>query len=588
MKKPNRAIRIRTVTYVVLIGFLFGCSTMPGRSYSLDARQTWGSTQTARPLLNDVLLAKNPVLYYEMAKTDGYPADTDAIINSINAIMETEEVKNSAFQRLRYLQTLRTLGVSSDADIQAASVDFVREIARDHSPGVALAMLDSFLPMSWLSQDDLTYFQDLAQQNGIQTPSLMRQNASLSMTSKKNWFDGVVTVWVRAGYMVQQGLSFPKISLGTGFFIDKKGYLITNYHVIAPYIEREIYSGFSEITVELAQSKVGERLPVAVIGYSKETDLALLKVEGYEPKAAFSFVDKSQIQTGDRVYALGSPGGQTETLTSGLVSHTDRRGIMPIGNVIQLDAAVNPGNSGGPMLNDAGNIAGVIFAAHGSFQGLSFALPTDTVRAVLPLLMMAEGKSAQLPFVGIGITETENGVEASLVMQGSLLEKAGISSGAELLEIAGLRVSDDVNGFANLQLGLLRHFSNTLTEIVLRQEDKTYEVMVRLSRRTDKPALDVMRTTPVYYLYGPMFGMLLKPLSNRMMFVKKVYPGSNAAMAGIKAKDTLLVYQTVLTMFPKQKEPSVLLSIFRVTLETDAGMPRNMVLAGPLDADYWL
>lgn len=577
------------LTFFTLIS-LISCLTVGrnGRRYSLDARQTWGPTQHSLPIADDALLKKDPILYYQIAQIEGRFVETSVIVNALFNLLDTQDVKNSAFKRLHYLQSLQTLGAVGLTEIQQASIDFVREIAHDYSPGVAIAMLGRFVPLSWLNEEELSYFKDLADQHEIHIPGLQTEGSHVAQLSKKDWFDGVVTVWVRAGYLMERGLSFPKMSLGTGFFIDKKGYFVTNYHVIAPYIERQIYSGFSEITVEPAGSKVGFRLPVKVVGYNKETDLALLKVEGYEPKVAFSFADRADIHTGDRVYALGSPGGQTETLTSGLISHTDRRMVMPIGSVIQLDAAVNPGNSGGPMLNEQGNISGVIFATHQSFQGLSFALPTDTVRTVLPLLMMAEGKSARLPFTGIGMTEVDNGVEASLVMRNSLIERAGISSGAQLLEVAGMIVDTSPNIFADLQLGLLQRFANSLIKVVFEQDNETYEVVTRLAPRTNEPALDVMRTTPVYFLYGPMFGLLLKPLSSRMMYVQKVYPGSDAAMAGIKSKDTLMIYDTVLTALPGRKEPAALISIFRVTLETDAGMPRNMVLAGPLDANYWL
>ncbi len=586
MKKSPVARFISCLFAGCLCVSLWACYSISGvRTYTLDARQTWGAQRNV-PQINDELLEKNPVLYYQLAQESGHRPDTQKIIESLKNLLSGEQAKSSAYRRLGYLQSLYALGAVSETQVNQARVDFVREIARDFSPGVAIAMLGSFIPLSSLSSADRDFFENVARQNSIHIPG--SNTASLSGLSKKDWFDGVVTVWVRAGYLVQQGLSFPKISLGTGFFIDKQGYLITNYHVIAPYVERASYSGFSEITVETARSKTGERMNVRVIGYSKETDLALLKVDNYVPPVTFSFADKADIHTGDRVYALGSPGGQTETLTSGLVSHTERRMIMPIGNVIQLDAAVNPGNSGGPMLNDAGNIAGVIFATHSSFQGLSFALPTDTVRAVLPLLMMAEGKAAALPFIGIGMTEVQEGVQASLVMSGSLIERAGISSGSSLIQAAGLTVGDQEQIFADLQLALLRCFVNTLARVQLSQEGKSQEVIVRLMRRSDRPALDVIRTTPVYALYGPMFGMVLRPLSNRMMFVQHVYPGSQAAMAGIKPKDTLVIYQTVLSSAQGQKQPSALVSIFRVTLETDAGMPRNMVLGGTLDANYWL
>ncbi|MGL4524227.1 MAG: S1C family serine protease [Spirochaetia bacterium] len=571
------------------LGFsLMGCLTsMQGRSYALNARQTWGLTQRRTPQPNADLLAKDPVLFYEVATQEGQDVDKKHIADALWQLLRSPDAGITAFKKLEYLQSLYVLGEVTAKAIQLASVDLLMEIAAQHSPGVAIAMIGQFVPLSFLSASQVAYFRQLATDHGLEIPG-DRGGSKPVRVSKRDWFKGVVTVWVRAGYIMQRGLSFPKMGVGTGFFIDKKGYLITNYHVIAAYVEREAFSGFSEITIETVSSKPGVRWPVQVIGYNKATDLALLKVEGYEPELAFSFLPKTEITTGDRVFALGSPGGQTETLTSGLVSHTDRKMVMPIGNVIQLDAAVNPGNSGGPMLDEQGRIGGVVFATVTAFQGMSFALPTDTVRAMLPLLMFAEGKSAKLPFLGIGMTEVEEGIEASMIPQGSLMHNAGIASGASILKVAHMSVTQGDRVFADLQVGLLSQLANTLIKVEMIQEGASQEVLSRLSHRSSKPALDMMQTTPVFHLYGPMFGMVLHPLSNTMMFVQKVYPGSPAAMAGIKARDTLTIYQTILATPPKEKEPQGLVSIFRVALETDAGMPRNMVLAGALDANYWL
>ena len=185
----------------------------------------------------------------------------------------------------------------------------------------------------------------------------------------------------------------PREGLGSGFIISKDGYILTNAHVIA---------GSDEVNVRLADAK--REFKAKVIGIDKRTDVALLKVEATDlPVAALG--DSSKLQAGEWVAAIGSPFGFANTITAGIVSAKERalpdEMYVPF---IQTDVAVNPGNSGGPLLNLAGEVVGVnsmIYSGTGGYMGVSFAIPIEVALEVAKQLQ-SSGKVTR-GRVGIGI-----------------------------------------------------------------------------------------------------------------------------------------------------------------------------------------
>lgn len=156
---------------------------------------------------------------------------------------------------------------------------------------------------------------------------------------------------------------------GSGVVVDADGYIVTNYHVV---------SGAESIQVQLSD---GRRVPASVVGADGMTDLAVLKVDAPNLIAA-DWGDSDELQVGDLVWALGSPYGLDHSLTFGIVSAKARRSgsrftRSPYQEYLQTDAAVNPGNSGGPLVNIEGQIVGINAAIFGSsYQGISFAIPS--------------------------------------------------------------------------------------------------------------------------------------------------------------------------------------------------------------------
>lgn len=164
-------------------------------------------------------------------------------------------------------------------------------------------------------------------------------------------------------------------NLGSAVVIDPEGYLVTNWHVIV---------GATEIRVQMSDGRIADP---QLVGYDAETDLALLKVDlGILPAIPLGRSD--QLRIGDVVLAIGNPYGLSKTVTQGIVSATGRGllGLSTFENFIQTDAAINEGNSGGALVNSAGQLVGIntaVLAQDAGTAGISFAIPVDLVRGVV-------------------------------------------------------------------------------------------------------------------------------------------------------------------------------------------------------------
>jgi serine protease Do len=268
---------------------------------------------------------------------------------------------------------------------------------------------------------------------------------------------------------------------GSGFVVDASGYIVTNNHVV---------SGAQNITVSLAD---GRRVPAELVGADRGTDLAVLKIKA-DKLTPVVWGDSDDTQVGALVWAVGSPFGLERSITSGIVSAKHRSGMASPGSAqyqdyLQSDAAVNPGNSGGPLVNSQGHVIGVNTAIVGDvYQGISFSIPSNTVRYVFERIK-AEG-SVRRGWLGVELqplTDTQaaeiglpdaNGVYISgLYRQGdSPAEKAGILPGDVILRWNGTVVPrlDDLR-----RLVALTEIGSTASVVVYRDgQELLLEVIV--------------------------------------------------------------------------------------------------------------
>jgi S1-C subfamily serine protease len=241
---------------------------------------------------------------------------------------------------------------------------------------------------------------------------------------------GVVYVRARSMQATQSPFEvFPRqqenVSTGSGFVLDEKGHVLTNAHVVAS--STDVRVSFSDHRTVAAR----------VIGKDSDTDLAVLAVSTKGPRLhPLELGDSTSVRVGDPTVAIGNPFGLERTLTTGVVSALQRRITAPSGfaieDVIQTDAALNPGNSGGPLLDATGRVIGVnsqIASGDGSSGsvGIGFAVPVSTVRSVLPQLETA-GR-VRRPFLGVRGRAVKGGVLVETVPPGTPAARAGIRGG---------------------------------------------------------------------------------------------------------------------------------------------------------------
>jgi serine protease Do len=341
-------------------------------------------------------------------------------------------------------------------------------------------------------------------------------------------------------------------SLGSGFIIDPTGYVVTNNHVIA---EAE------EITVRLSDDT---KLKAKIIGKDPKTDLALLKVESPKPLPYVNFGDSDKARVGDWVMAIGNPFGLGGTVTTGIISARARHlNSGPFDDFLQTDAAINRGNSGGPMFNMTGEVIGInsaIFSPTGGSVGIGFAVPSTLAKGVITQLR-EHGRTFR-GWLGVKIqTVTEEmadslgmkKTEGALVMdvtKGSPADKAGIKSGDVILSFD----SKDINEMRQLprivaetkigkevEVKVLRGSDNKSFRVTLGELKEEEKADVPDKSGAEKPAgtgekLLGMRLLPITPALREQYE--IKDVQNGLI-VEEVAPGSEAIKRGMQTGDVI-------------------------------------------------
>ncbi len=257
----------------------------------------------------------------------------------------------------------------------------------------------------------------------------------------------VVNVRVRA---MQENLLGEEVlaeGLGSGVIFTSDGYIITNNHVAG---------AAEEIMVTLFD---GKEYPAELIAGDPNTDIAVIKIEAEGMLEAASFISIDDIKVGELVIAVGSPFGLQQTVTTGVISAKGRditisADTLPMVNLIQTDAAINQGNSGGPLINSTGQVIGIntlIFSPSGGSAGIGFSIPSDTAVNIAEQIINY-GK-ARIPYIGVemGDNETETrGVYIVNTLEGYPAQEAGIKSGDIIVEFDGAPVSTPFELFAEI------------------------------------------------------------------------------------------------------------------------------------------
>ncbi|KAA3607960.1 MAG: PDZ domain-containing protein [Planctomycetota bacterium] len=239
-----------------------------------------------------------------------------------------------------------------------------------------------------------------------------------------------------------------RISQGTGVVIHDSGLVITNAHVAAPNRNATDPRNF-DYEVAFADQFGGARYRARLTSLDRETDLALLKIEAKGPFQAIPLGRSDDLLLGEKVIAIGTPYGNSHSLTSGILSGIHRNVEVRLSRhqnkrfsgLIQTDAAINPGNSGGPLLNIFGHLIGINTATLEQADGIGYAIPVDRVRAILDERLLDVGQSLRF-WAGLKVEETQSGElrVVSLHPRGPAAQ-AGLQVDDRILEVSGSPVN---------------------------------------------------------------------------------------------------------------------------------------------------
>jgi serine protease Do len=338
--------------------------------------------------------------------------------------------------------------------------------------------------------------------------------------------------------------SYKARSLGSGFIIDPKGYVVTNNHVV---------EGADKIKIILVG---GKEYQATVKGRDPKTDLALIQI--VNPPAELSFLklgDSDAIQVGDWVMAVGNPFGLGHTVTQGIISAKGRViGAGPYDNFLQTDASINPGNSGGPLLNLKGEVIGINTAIIASGQGIGFATPSNIAKSIIPQLE-SKGKVVR-GMIGVQVQNVTPDLAKSFGMsepKGALVAqvnpdtpaaKAGIERGDIIIEFNGHPIHEmnelprmvaDMAPGSKAPLKLLREGKEKTVNLTIAELTDEQQAQAKEEGAAEKTplGLEVQNLTPTL---AQQFGLR----DNKGVVVVRVESGGPAADAGIRAGDLIL------------------------------------------------
>jgi serine protease Do len=328
-----------------------------------------------------------------------------------------------------------------------------------------------------------------------------------------------------------------RTSLGSGFLIDAKGYIVTNNHVI---------EGADEIAVRLSDDR---QFQATIVGHDKKTDLALIKIDSPEPLPFVNLGDSDTLRVGDWILAIGNPFGLGGSVTAGIVSAKSRDiDAGSYDNFIQTDAAINQGSSGGPLFNMNGEVVGIntaIFSSNGGSMGIGFATPVNLSKFVIEQLI--QKGVVERGWLGLKVTNNtedivlsdnqtfKDGVVVSFLTENAPASQAGIEAGDIIIAFNGNDVKD------------AKSFSRNVAEtpigqsVILRvwRNHELKDLTLTIAQMPeDKPKAAAVQIPDTSSTYIEDLGIAIEENGN-LIKVSDISSDSKAAIQGIQNGDII-------------------------------------------------
>lgn len=338
-------------------------------------------------------------------------------------------------------------------------------------------------------------------------------------------------------------------SLGSGIVVEESGHILTNFHVV---------NGADKIRVRLAS---GEEFPAKVVGGDSFTDLAVIEIDARKPLAVAPLGNSDGMRRGDWVLAIGSPFGLERTVTAGIISATARPGRSHWQRFLQTDAAINQGNSGGPLVNLAGEVIGVntaILTTSGGNAGIGFAVPSNTAiqvynqivkdgrvtRGAIGIRMQADASSQALKALGAG--DGKGVIIQKVSPQGGPADQAGLQPGDVIVALKGRKISEPADVYPllsetapgqQIEVQYFRAGKKRTTQLTLGDRSQVFAEQEGVQRESGEGSGAMSLGLRVQGLTAQLRRQLGANPSG--VLIVGVQPGSVADDAGLQAGDVL-------------------------------------------------
>ena len=557
--KINKNYRIMGIADACFLAVIFftGCASV---SKNKTYKKPDYSVDDVRNIeITDILanLEKKPVESLWRAGIVNDTATIDTCTKKIVSLYTAAYTSKDYFTALRYYASLEAAGYSGLDELKT-SADELRNLYSKDVPGLGES-------------------QNNAAVSSKNVPGI---NGSPSPESVSKYIEGTVTIWVDQGVKVENGVGRADRVIGSGFFIRKDGYIVTNHHVIENCVNPK-YEGYARLYVKLADDP-DTRIPAKVIGWDSVLDLALLKAEVDAPYV-FSLGSSTELSVGDKIYAIGSPVGLERTLTSGIVSSTNRK-LFTTGGVFQIDAAVNAGNSGGPCIDVNGRVQAIVFAGMPQYQGLNFAIPIEYLETDLPMLYHG-GKREHGWIAAYGHTMksglSEEGLELQYVLPAGSAGRSDLPEGAVITGVNGKKVQN----LEDLQSEIRRWIPETLVKITCSADGKEKQYVVYLEKRPEYPGYEIYQHDTIQRSFMPIFGMKMEAVSTlttKKYSITQIIKGGVADESGFSENDPVEINRI---RFSDDK--SAISAEIYAKNRKKGYLDIGIALAAPLDSPYY-
>ena len=499
-----------------MLGKLYGL--YEGKVKELEeAKNTFGLLVHTYSLLN---------LAESVGGLGGIPVGRDTLVGYVERFVNVDLEGKGNLERISWLLNL-TRFVSGEPFVYRRLVELSIE-----EKNVLLA--DKFLAF---------YEKALRERETVDEPVLSRfkqeigrlkgQGGSYPEVPIEDTVRSSVKIIVDKGIKTEGGMGTADMLLGTGVVVEKQGYIVTNHHMIESSVDPK-YEGYSQVYVVPGKDE-NVRFTAKIVGYDAVFDLALLKIEK-DLESRIRFGDSDALKQGERVTAIGNPVGLTNTVTSGVVSSVDRP-LLQIGGIIQIDAALNPGNSGGALIDGRGYLVGIAFAGLQQFENLNFAIPSNLLLSLL--FKLHGGGEALRSWIGCSVEKKGDGIVVNYIVPDGPADHSGLHKGDLVREVNGRKVSEifEVHDLVSY------YGTPVVVNLTLERDKKTVVRSVLIEGRPNFPSLYAYKRDAFENVITPLYGIVLGAgeSKKRSYSVSRIVSGSIASGAGIAEGDLLKV-----------------------------------------------